>query len=68
MCTRVTESRYLPAQEKVRGGRKLCSDEVKQIRALYATGAFLRVDLAARYHVSTVTIWSILSGKTWSNL
>lgn len=64
-------------QDKVRHGTswraernpntKLTPDDVRAIRALGAEGVHHRV-IAARFHVRTYTIWSVLKRVTWAHV
>lgn len=49
------------------GNAKLTSDNVKEMRWLYANGSTLR-QLAAKFGVSNVSIYNAVSGKTWRHL
>ena len=58
-----------PAENSRRGkSTKLTADQVKNIRALYATGGTSHRKLAAMYGVSRHTVGSIIRGHGWSNL
>lgn len=46
----------------------LTENDVREIRKLYSTGAFIQRDLAERFGVHVQTIFSITSRLTWSHL
>jgi hypothetical protein len=47
---------------------RLTSEQVLQIRELYATGKFLQKDLAVRFNVSRPTLRRIVSRQSWRHL
>jgi uncharacterized protein YjcR len=49
------------------GNAKLTTDNVRELRSLYAAGATLR-QLAEKFGVSNVSIYNAVSGKTWRHL
>jgi hypothetical protein len=44
---------------------KLTRDDVDEIRALFESGAFSKMDLSRRFGVSHTTIRRIVAGTTW---
>lgn len=49
-------------------GHKLTEDEVRTIRAAYATGMSTQAAMARRYGVSTSNINAVIHGKTWARV
>lgn len=50
------------------GGHKLTEDEVRAIRAAYATGKFSQAELARTYGVSVSNMNFVIRGKTWARV
>lgn len=59
-------------ERQVRGTRsskaKLTEDQVRQMRALYATGAVRKVDLAAQFGIGFSTVRQVLNRQTWRHV
>lgn len=49
-------------------GHKLTEDEVRAIRAAYATGKFTQAELARTYGVSKSNVNVLILGKTWARV
>jgi hypothetical protein len=47
---------------------KLTNDRVRRIRALYIKGKYTASELADKFHVTSRTIFHVVSGRTWSHL
>lgn len=52
-------------QEKVRGRAKLTTVSADLIRVEYAAGKVSQRALAAKYGVSQMAIWQVISGRTF---
>lgn len=61
--------KWFPKNQGERHGRvKLTSNEVKEIRKLYATGKYFYKDIAKMYGVKYGCIGDIIRGKNWKHL
>ncbi len=45
--------------------RKLVAEEVREVRSLFASGAFTFTDLGVRFDISRVQVKNIVTGKQW---
>jgi hypothetical protein len=60
--------RLRPARGEQAGKSKLSTDDVQQIRRLYAAGVCKQRELAERYSVSTKQVSVIVNRKQWAHL
>lgn len=49
------------------GNRIVCSDQVAELRALYAAGGVTQYELADRYGISQAQVNNIVLGKQWAH-
>ena len=56
------------ASGELNGESKLTSEQVVQIRIMYATGKYLQSELASEFGVVQVRISGIVSGKSWKHI
>lgn len=68
MRDRTTKGRTKVAVGEAQGLHKLTADQVKDIRAEYATGSTSYRKLAEKYGVSHTVIRYVVVGKTWQSV
>lgn len=60
-----------PPEKRARGeqfNRKLKTDQVEEIKALYATKRYRQADLAEKFKVNQTLISAIVRGKAWAHI